>query len=175
MMRRGCLIAVLRPVRLAARLCRSERPLCWTAGLLQDLAVPMLLDALGDRYGAVLVRARTEGKSLELVERDAFGWDHADIGAAVAERWELPASLGAAIAGHHDAAAAEPGTPADRDDDGVPVPIRAVAHLEPGDGDAGLAERLAPAQARFGLEPAVVEDAVATAEEDAERFAALVG
>ena len=42
------------------------------------------------------------GGSLEELERETLGYDHAEIGARMAEAWELPESLIEAIAGHHE-------------------------------------------------------------------------
>ena len=74
------------------------------AGLLCDLGRLALLRAVPDEYLAVLEgpHARDEpAASLPAAERDAFGADHAEIGATLAGRWGLPDVLTRAIALHH--------------------------------------------------------------------------
>jgi HD-like signal output (HDOD) protein len=152
---------------LAARLCRSERSLCWTAALLQDLAVPLLIDSIGERYGDVLAESRTGENSLQALERAAFGWNHAEIGAALAASWDLPDPLTAAIGGHHP-------DESDDDEDAAPIPVLLVANLEPGDGDPDPDALLASAQDRFDVDPDAVRDAITTGLDEADQFTSLV-
>jgi HD-like signal output (HDOD) protein len=71
----------------------------FAAALLQDMAVPLLAKELGDRY-AVLLTQRAAGKRLSDLEREAFGWTHADAGAAMANSWRLPETFVQMIRGH---------------------------------------------------------------------------
>ena len=77
---------------------RSET---FTAGLLQDMALPVLVDHV-DGYAEVLHRwyAGDIG-DLAAAEYDQFGWDHADIAAQMCRRWEFPPSLANPISLHH--------------------------------------------------------------------------
>lgn len=78
---------------------RSET---FTAALLQDMALPVLIDHV-DGYAALLAR-HYDGEVLDLTaaETDAFGWDHAMVATRMGTMWGLPDSLLEAIAGHHD-------------------------------------------------------------------------
>jgi diguanylate cyclase (GGDEF)-like protein len=68
--------------------------------LLQDIGVLALRQAAGMEYGA-LARAGTGHAELAQGERALFGEDHATVGAWLAERWRLPATLCAAVALSH--------------------------------------------------------------------------
>ncbi|MCB9736943.1 MAG: HDOD domain-containing protein [Deltaproteobacteria bacterium] len=72
--------------------------------LLQDMAVPMLVAVRPSDYGPMVAHwYNTEEARLEALERETFGWDHPDIGASLAMRWELPERLVGAVGCHHDA------------------------------------------------------------------------
>lgn len=68
------------------------------AGLLQDIGALALMQAMPDRY-AQLGDASTDTAQLER-ERELFGSDHAEVGAWLAARWNLPQYLRRLIAGH---------------------------------------------------------------------------
>lgn len=62
----------------------------FAAALLQDMAVPLLAKELPDRY-AELLQARSGGQiRLSELERDQFGWTHAEAAARMTKQWNLP-------------------------------------------------------------------------------------
>jgi diguanylate cyclase (GGDEF)-like protein len=70
------------------------------AGLLQDLGVIVMLQALRAEYVKVIEGViHTHGK-LRSAETQALDLDHAQVGQALAEKWILPAILVAAIGRH---------------------------------------------------------------------------
>ncbi len=74
----------------------------FSAGLLQDMAVPFIAGIKKEEYCAVLDRWNAEeGLGLDALERDAFGFDHQSVGALMAEKWEMPEYIIKAISGHH--------------------------------------------------------------------------
>ena len=77
----------------------------FTAGLLHDVGKNALANSHRDGYEEVVARVYNEKISFVQAERDHFGFDHAELGARVAERWKLPEHLITAIRGHHDSAA----------------------------------------------------------------------
>lgn len=85
---------------LSAVLEPGSRAVAFTAGLLQDMAVPLLLD-VQPGYDEVLGKAKALGAPLDELERGAWGWDHAELGRSLCARWGLPDELGDAIGGHH--------------------------------------------------------------------------
>jgi putative nucleotidyltransferase with HDIG domain len=89
---------------LAARLAPGgaaggDRNRLFTAGILHDIG-KLLLDRPLRQHLEQLPPDLDDGQ-LVLAERDLLGFDHAEAGAAVAEAWNFPADLVAAIAGHH--------------------------------------------------------------------------
>lgn len=95
--RRACLAS-----RIAARVDPSTQVESFTAGLLQDMAVPVLAASHGDRYAEVYTASEhDDDTTLHDLEQDTFGYDHAQVGAVLAETWELPEALITAISDHH--------------------------------------------------------------------------
>ncbi len=72
----------------------------FVAALLQDIGMLVLLTTIGPKYGQLVSSARSHFDLVEL-ELRAFGIDHAEIGAMLAKRWNLPVALQEAIQGSH--------------------------------------------------------------------------
>lgn len=99
-------LAAARRASLARVLARHLHPQtqseAFTAGLLQDMAVPFLAKYKGMQYGQVLSDWDADDSTkLEELEKATLGFDHQQIGAMVAENWELPDYLIQSIASHH--------------------------------------------------------------------------
>ena len=93
--------------RLIARRVRAADPEeIFTAGLLHDVGRAVLNLRFPAEYAAV---ASTTGPDRLERERAAFGIDHTQAGAWLAEAWSLPQSIVEAAACHHDPVT--PGTP----------------------------------------------------------------
>ncbi len=73
----------------------------FVGGLLQDMALPLLQASRPDDYEPLMTQSLADGVALEELERERFGWDHSEVGACVAQRWELPEALTDAIGTHH--------------------------------------------------------------------------
>jgi HD-like signal output (HDOD) protein len=87
---------------LAAHLHPATKMEAFTASLLQDMAVPVLLGRHGEAYIALLQRWNAEpGLRLDELEQAALGTDHAKVGALMAARWQLPEHLIQSVALHH--------------------------------------------------------------------------
>jgi HD-like signal output (HDOD) protein len=99
---------------LATRLHPATRMEAFTAGLLQDMAVPVLARVRSEHYPSILDEWRADGVGLDRLERDRLGYDHPAVGMLMAEEWGLPDGLVVAIAGHH------------RDQEGLPPPEPSV-------------------------------------------------
>jgi len=74
----------------------------FTAGLLHDIGKSALANSHRDEYEQVVVRVYNEKISFLEAEREQFGFDHAELGAIVAEKWNLPPNLITVIRHHHD-------------------------------------------------------------------------
>ncbi|MBI1248455.1 HDOD domain-containing protein [bacterium] len=74
----------------------------FAAALLQDMAVPLLAKELGDKYRN-LIEGRSEGQTrMSDLERETFGWTHAEAGGVIARGWSLPEGFAELIESHLD-------------------------------------------------------------------------
>ena len=74
----------------------------FTAGILHDIGRLVLAQYVPGPFDRALDQALERGAAMEAVETDVFGYDHAQLGAALTQRWNLPIEICTAIAGHHD-------------------------------------------------------------------------
>ncbi len=124
----------------------------FTAGLLQDMAVPVLALSKPDVYPELYRSAATEeGPPLHEVERDSLGYDHAQVGAMMAESWDLPEGLITAISDHHLSG------------ERAPEPIEAVARLRHGESEDPLAALRVHCVQSLGMEEQALEVIIETA------------
>lgn len=71
--------------------CDLER--LFVAGLLHGIGHPLIYQALPEQAHEVLVRAGETDKPVHLLQRERLGFDYAEAGAALLEKWALPESL----------------------------------------------------------------------------------
>jgi len=74
----------------------------YTCGLLHNLGTLGLMSAFPDEYSRMLEVSNDFGFDLLQTERDLFEIDHCLAGAYLAQDWNFPDELAAAIAAHHD-------------------------------------------------------------------------
>lgn len=86
----------------AARAAHVNRDNAYTAGLLHNLGTLGLMSAFPDEYSRMLEVSDDFGFDLLRTERDLFEIDHCAAGAYLAQDWDFPDELAAAIAVHHD-------------------------------------------------------------------------
>ena len=72
----------------------------FAAALLQDMAIPLLLKALPEQYEGLVERRSKERVRLSSLEKDLFGWDHAQAAAALCRNWRLPEEFAVLIERH---------------------------------------------------------------------------
>ncbi len=71
-------------------------------GLLQELGVLVLAHSHGEKYSELVQRSRDVGQlRLEIAEQQEFGITHADVSAALLQKWGLPQSLVRLVVNHH--------------------------------------------------------------------------
>lgn len=86
---------------IAKRSGRCDPDLAFTAGLLHNLGKVALSVWLDNKMAALLGLASKDELTFDEVERKLLGFDHAEVGAYMAEQWNLPDSLIAPIRYHH--------------------------------------------------------------------------
>jgi len=86
----------------ASRVSGIARESAYTAGLLHNLGTLGLMSAFPDEYSRMLEVSNDFGFDLLETERDLFEVDHCLAGAYLAQDWDFPDELAAAIASHHD-------------------------------------------------------------------------
>jgi putative nucleotidyltransferase with HDIG domain len=80
----------------------------FTAGLLHDIGKVIMVSADRDRYAQAVLDAGMLGRPVTATERELFGFDHAEVGAHLLTRWNLPPNIDAAVLHHHRLEGAEP-------------------------------------------------------------------
>ncbi|MDR3181569.1 MAG: HDOD domain-containing protein [Planctomycetaceae bacterium] len=79
----------------------GDPEMTFAGALLQDMAIPLLLKLKQAEYSPVLDRLpKSGGKRLSQIERETFGWDHADAGYVLGQHWKLPELLTHLISSH---------------------------------------------------------------------------
>ncbi|MCJ2164972.1 MULTISPECIES: HDOD domain-containing protein [unclassified Pseudodesulfovibrio] len=73
----------------------------FAAGLLHDIGKVVFALYMPEEFEAVIKEATEPGAALHKCELEVIGATHADVGAMLAEKWNLPGDLHDAIAGHH--------------------------------------------------------------------------
>lgn len=71
------------------------------AGMLHDIGRLILYKKASDQAREVLLRSKNSKTLLFLMEQEMMGFDHASLGQRLLEVWDLPLSLGEAVAFHH--------------------------------------------------------------------------
>lgn len=92
--------AVAEMIPLVSR--RRVPPESFTAALLHDVGRVIMYQQLDPKGLQLVEAARTSGETSTAAERDVFGADHGEIGALVAQAWNLPENLVQAIRLHED-------------------------------------------------------------------------
>ncbi len=77
----------------------------FTAGLLHHIGKTALANSHPDEYEQVIQRVYNEKIGFIDAETDQFGFNHSELGGAIATQWNLPESLVSVISSHHNAGA----------------------------------------------------------------------
>lgn len=81
----------------------------YVAGLMHDIGKLVMRRNLGEEYQGVVDRVLEGETTFREAEREAFGFDHTQVGSVVVKKWRLPDSLEEAVRLHHDPAASQDG------------------------------------------------------------------
>ena len=77
----------------------AEQAFC--IALLHDMGTVALYLTLEDEFNQLIEAAKTSDVPFDTLERDLLGFDHADLGAALADSWNLPKIFSQTIKYHH--------------------------------------------------------------------------
>lgn len=73
----------------------------YAAGLVADIGVLVLAQVVGERYIGMYMK-HAHGPELVAVENQSLGFNHAEVGARLLERWGLPEAVVSAVNRHHE-------------------------------------------------------------------------
>ncbi len=121
----------------------------YVCGLLHKIGQVVMLDSIGKPYAQLLKRAADAGASALATETAALGFNHQDVGAVVAKRWDLPDAVVDAIQ-YHGAPLAEIGPRLHVHL--ITVSSRIARYLIVGENDAASAMLLSNCEA-LGMDP----------------------
>ncbi len=88
-----CLLRAMLARAFARRHCPGEEDESFTAMLVSDVALPVLLAAWAEYYAPVVSDWKESSERLSSLERKTFGWDHAQASAWILQEWDLPVEL----------------------------------------------------------------------------------
>ena len=74
----------------------------FVAGLLHDVGLLIICHQLGELEADLIRRAAGDEDTLHTLEREAYGFDHGELGGEVLTAWQLPAAITDAVR-HHPA------------------------------------------------------------------------
>lgn len=86
---------------LAARRQPGQEELAFTAMLLTDVAVPVLLMSWEEYYRPLLEEWAERPTRLAHLERGTYGWEHGQAGSWILRYWEFPDELVGLVAAHN--------------------------------------------------------------------------
>ena len=82
--------------------CRETNPeRFYLAGILHDIGRLIILENLPNEASEIITRHNKIGGIVLEIEREVLGFDHGEVGAALAKNWGLPLSLEEIIGNHH--------------------------------------------------------------------------
>ena len=80
----------------------------FTAGLLHEVGKVIMITVDEGNYVQAVQNSGIFKRPIYVTEKELFGFDHAEVGACLLERWNLPPNIVAAVLHHHQLTGAEP-------------------------------------------------------------------
>ncbi len=154
--------------QLAEELHPAYKDDTFTAALLQDIGIPILLKSKDEKYCSVLNQwDEREGRRLPDIEKERLGYDHQTVGALMAEEWNFPELLQNSILEHHS----------EKPSQFVPVAVNIVSCVRFLNGSS-IEEELSFMKNRcveeYGLSKHFIDDIVLKAQDEAEEMSAIM-
>jgi len=72
------------------------------AALMQDIGMLAMFVTFKEQYAEALSLSEHDNERVIDCEQEAFGFDHTQVGSALAQKWHLPASISETALHHHD-------------------------------------------------------------------------
>lgn len=91
---------VAQEIAVAAKLGDPER--FFAGGLMHDIGLHMIFESDYSRAVELFKLARSDGYNIYKAEHELLGFNHADLGGFILNRWKFPRQLVAAAWGHHN-------------------------------------------------------------------------
>ncbi len=142
----------------------SRRSESFTAALLQDMAIPILIQARGQEYISVLQSWYAGEEDLASMELEEFGSDHGQVARQMCEEWSFPEAIAQAIGVHHSAWTPELSA--------LPA-VHLVAPLREVNEESGISLVMESAQSACGLPTKEMESILTASFEAADEVAQL--
>ena len=139
----------------------------FTAGLLQDMALPFLVKRKIEAYDKFLKSWDNGERSLHKMEKETFGWDHAEVATWMCWEWKLPESLASAIGGHNQ--------PEETGEHKRPAAVFLVSLIRNSKDNPGTEQLTEAAQEKYGMEPEMVKTLIEESFEQAEELVNIIG
>lgn len=70
-------------------------------GMLHDIGRVVMFSKMPEKCREIVARCARSNDVMHVVEREVFGYDHAEVGGCLLNTWGLPAQLEEAVATHH--------------------------------------------------------------------------
>lgn len=93
--------AVAAVARHVASRCRLSPEEMYSCGLLHDFGKLIMIQSGDDDYAQLALELAREHDVIHLKEREAYGFDHAVLGARMFAEWQIPEPLPSVVALHH--------------------------------------------------------------------------
>lgn len=106
---RHSLVSAFAASHLSRALRHKKTDEAFVAGLLHDIGKLILDEYVATEFSSILRLVEEQSVPFQEAELRVLGFDHAEVGAKVIERWALPAELVAAVGYHHRPGEAEHG------------------------------------------------------------------
>jgi len=100
---RRCLYSAAAARRIATQSGTCDPEEAFIAALVQDMGMLAIHASSPVPYACLVQQTKGDHRRLPEMERAVFGFDHAEVGARLAEQWRFPTQSVEAIRHHHDA------------------------------------------------------------------------